>query len=126
MAARPGAAGRIPIACANCAQSKTKCDNQIPCGRCVKKNLNCERRTFRRSSCKDGGKQSTIPRSDQKPLESGHHDETNELEDEGRPEKFEEVENDIVSSFSSVHAVSSLLATSTYSAGLVNGAYNHA
>lgn len=44
---------RISIACANCAASKTKCDNQMPCERCVKKKLTCERRAVRRSGGKN-------------------------------------------------------------------------
>ncbi|KAF2871556.1 hypothetical protein BDV95DRAFT_43370 [Massariosphaeria phaeospora] len=64
---RNAGAGRIPIACINCAASKTKCDNQMPCGRCVKKKLTCERRTYRRSSCKDNTKPIQPPTSEIKP-----------------------------------------------------------
>ncbi|KAF2733578.1 hypothetical protein EJ04DRAFT_564970 [Polyplosphaeria fusca] len=49
---RTAVVDRIPIACLNCAQSKTKCDKQVPCGRCVKRNLTCQKRQFRRNNWK--------------------------------------------------------------------------
>ncbi|KAG4435702.1 hypothetical protein IFR05_008814 [Cadophora sp. M221] len=39
---------RIPIACANCARTKTKCDHQYPCGRCRLKGITCVPRPSRR------------------------------------------------------------------------------
>ncbi|KAF2260295.1 hypothetical protein CC78DRAFT_29038 [Lojkania enalia] len=86
---RAGSVGRIPIACANCAQSKTKCDNQMPCGRCVKKKLTCERRTFRRSSCKDNPKHYAPSKSDAKDsvLESGGRDIREEVDEENETAK---------------------------------------
>lgn len=33
--------GRVSRACKNCALSKLKCDDQKPCRRCVKRNLEC-------------------------------------------------------------------------------------
>ncbi|KAF2437261.1 hypothetical protein P171DRAFT_492255 [Karstenula rhodostoma CBS 690.94] len=63
---------RISIACLNCAQSKTKCDQQEPCGRCVKRKVTCERRPYRRSSYKDTPKQDARPpsvKASEKPIE---------------------------------------------------------
>ncbi|KAF2713327.1 hypothetical protein K504DRAFT_498142 [Pleomassaria siparia CBS 279.74] len=65
---------RIPIACMNCAQSKTKCDKQVPCGRCVKREVPCERRQFRRNSWKGNPKRGVRPANagktpDEKPIE---------------------------------------------------------
>ncbi|KEF54717.1 uncharacterized protein A1O9_09159 [Exophiala aquamarina CBS 119918] len=38
----------LQAACLRCAKNKTKCDRQIPCGRCRLKNLSCLPRTSRR------------------------------------------------------------------------------
>jgi hypothetical protein len=46
----PTVAGKTPIACLNCAQAKTGCDKQVPCARCLDKNLDCAARFARRSS----------------------------------------------------------------------------
>jgi hypothetical protein len=37
----PVSAGRTPIACNNCAKTKTKCDKQVPCSRCAGRGINC-------------------------------------------------------------------------------------
>ncbi|KAF2795031.1 hypothetical protein K505DRAFT_348910 [Melanomma pulvis-pyrius CBS 109.77] len=75
------AINRIPIACLNCAQSKTKCDKQASCGRCVKRKLTCERRQFRRSSWKGNPKadvlSSTLNKSPKdEPTQEQHEIET--------------------------------------------------
>ncbi|KAH0538589.1 hypothetical protein FGG08_004839 [Glutinoglossum americanum] len=41
-------AGRTPIACSNCAKTKTKCDKKFPCSRCAARNLPCNLRLPRR------------------------------------------------------------------------------
>lgn len=41
---------RTPIACYECAKSKTKCDKQLPCSRCSKRGLKCTLRLTRRGS----------------------------------------------------------------------------
>ena len=46
----PKSAGRTPIACSNCAKTKTKCDKKFPCSRCASRNLRCTLRPTRRSS----------------------------------------------------------------------------
>ncbi|RMY63141.1 hypothetical protein D0865_00061 [Hortaea werneckii] len=46
----PKSAGRTPIACSNCAKTKTKCDKKFPCSRCAGRNLRCTLRPTRRSS----------------------------------------------------------------------------
>lgn len=46
----PKSAGRTPIACSNCAKTKTKCDKKFPCSRCAGRNLKCTLRPTRRSS----------------------------------------------------------------------------
>ncbi|KFY76372.1 hypothetical protein V498_09604 [Pseudogymnoascus sp. VKM F-4517 (FW-2822)] len=43
-------AGQTPIACLNCANAKTGCDNRVPCARCADKSLPCEARYSRRRS----------------------------------------------------------------------------
>jgi hypothetical protein len=37
----PVSACRTPIACSNCAKTKTKCDQQVPCSRCAGRGINC-------------------------------------------------------------------------------------
>ncbi|KAF2234729.1 transcription factor Bmr1 [Viridothelium virens] len=46
----PKSAGRTPIACSNCAKTKTKCDKKFPCSRCASRNLRCTLRPTRRTS----------------------------------------------------------------------------
>jgi hypothetical protein len=46
----PKSAGRTPIACSNCAKTKTKCDKKFPCSRCASRNLKCTLRPTRRAS----------------------------------------------------------------------------
>ncbi|KAH7085626.1 transcription factor Cmr1 [Paraphoma chrysanthemicola] len=46
----PKSAGRTPIACSNCAKTKTKCDKKFPCSRCEARNLKCTLRPNRRAS----------------------------------------------------------------------------
>ncbi|KAF2827709.1 transcription factor Cmr1 [Ophiobolus disseminans] len=46
----PKSAGRTPIACSNCAKTKTKCDKKFPCSRCEQRNLKCTLRPNRRAS----------------------------------------------------------------------------
>ncbi|PVH90732.1 hypothetical protein DM02DRAFT_734448, partial [Periconia macrospinosa] len=46
----PKSAGRTPIACSNCAKTKTKCDKKFPCSRCAQRNLKCTLRPTRRAS----------------------------------------------------------------------------
>ncbi|OCK74459.1 hypothetical protein K432DRAFT_409839 [Lepidopterella palustris CBS 459.81] len=46
----PKSAGRTPIACSNCAKTKTKCDKKFPCSRCAGRNLKCTLRPTRRAS----------------------------------------------------------------------------
>ncbi|KAF2266212.1 hypothetical protein CC78DRAFT_578542 [Lojkania enalia] len=46
----PKSAGRTPIACSNCAKTKTKCDKKFPCTRCATRNLRCTLRPTRRAS----------------------------------------------------------------------------
>lgn len=46
----PKSAGRTPIACSNCAKTKTKCDKKFPCSRCEQRNLKCTLRPTRRAS----------------------------------------------------------------------------
>ncbi|KAF1920324.1 hypothetical protein BDU57DRAFT_552744 [Ampelomyces quisqualis] len=46
----PKSAGRTPIACSNCAKTKTKCDKKFPCSRCAQRNLKCTLRPTRRVS----------------------------------------------------------------------------
>ncbi|GAB7361202.1 hypothetical protein MBLNU230_g1265t1 [Neophaeotheca triangularis] len=46
----PKSAGRTPIACSNCAKTKTKCDKKFPCSRCAGRNLRCTLRPTRRST----------------------------------------------------------------------------
>ncbi|KAF2001048.1 transcription factor Bmr1 [Amniculicola lignicola CBS 123094] len=46
----PKSAGRTPIACSNCAKTKTKCDKKFPCSRCAARNLRCTLRPTRRAS----------------------------------------------------------------------------
>lgn len=46
----PKSAGRTPIACSNCAKTKTKCDKKFPCSRCAGRNLRCTLRPTRRAS----------------------------------------------------------------------------
>ncbi|CAE7176537.1 hypothetical protein PTNB73_03025 [Pyrenophora teres f. teres] len=46
----PKSAGRTPIACSNCAKTKTKCDKKFPCTRCAQRNLKCTLRPTRRAS----------------------------------------------------------------------------
>lgn len=46
----PKSAGRTPIACSNCAKTKTKCDKKFPCSRCAGRNLKCTLRPTRRST----------------------------------------------------------------------------
>lgn len=46
----PKSAGRTPIACSNCAKTKTKCDKKFPCSRCAGRNLRCTLRSTRRIS----------------------------------------------------------------------------
>ncbi|KAH7339206.1 hypothetical protein BKA66DRAFT_555225 [Pyrenochaeta sp. MPI-SDFR-AT-0127] len=46
----PKSAGRTPIACGNCAKTKTKCDKKFPCSRCAQRNLKCTLRPTRRAS----------------------------------------------------------------------------
>jgi len=46
----PKSAGRTPIACVNCAKTKTKCDKKFPCTRCELRNLECTVRPTRRQS----------------------------------------------------------------------------
>ena len=46
----PKSAGRTPIACSNCAKTKTKCDKKFPCSRCEGRNLKCTLRSTRRIS----------------------------------------------------------------------------
>ncbi|KAH5008033.1 hypothetical protein HBI74_211040 [Parastagonospora nodorum] len=46
----PKSAGRTPIACSNCAKTKTKCDKKFPCTRCAQRNLTCTLRPTRRAS----------------------------------------------------------------------------
>src|SRR5437667_9375495 len=41
-------AGRTPIACSNCAKTKTKCDKKFPCTRCSARGLACNLRLPRR------------------------------------------------------------------------------
>ncbi|KAI9776535.1 MAG: hypothetical protein M1839_009516 [Geoglossum umbratile] len=41
-------AGRTPIACSNCAKTKTKCDKKFPCSRCAARKLPCNIRNPRR------------------------------------------------------------------------------
>ena len=45
----PKSAGRTPIACINCAKTKTKCDKKFPCTRCATRNLECTVRPTRRA-----------------------------------------------------------------------------
>ena len=45
----PKSAGRTPIACHNCAKTKTKCDKKFPCTRCASRNLTCTARPTRRT-----------------------------------------------------------------------------
>jgi hypothetical protein len=40
-------ASRMPIACSNCAKTKTKCDKKFPCSRCAARNLKCTLRPTR-------------------------------------------------------------------------------
>ena len=47
--ATPRSAGRTPIACNNCARTKTKCDRKHPCSRCASRNLHCAVRPIRRA-----------------------------------------------------------------------------
>jgi hypothetical protein len=46
--------GRTPIACTNCAKSKTKCDKKFPCNRCESKYLKCTLRPSRRQQRRGG------------------------------------------------------------------------
>ena len=46
----PKSAGRTPIACSNCAKTKTKCDKKFPCSRCAGRNLKCTLRPTRRAA----------------------------------------------------------------------------
>ncbi|WPG97328.1 Hypothetical protein R9X50_00010200 [Acrodontium crateriforme] len=46
----PKSAGRTPIACSNCAKTKTKCDKKFPCSRCASRNLTCTLRPTRRAT----------------------------------------------------------------------------
>ncbi|KIW00886.1 uncharacterized protein PV09_07639 [Verruconis gallopava] len=46
----PKSAGRTPIACNNCAKTKTKCDKKFPCSRCAARNLKCTLRPTRRQT----------------------------------------------------------------------------
>lgn len=46
----PKSAGRTPIACSNCAKTKTKCDKKFPCSRCESRNLKCTARPTRRTT----------------------------------------------------------------------------
>ncbi|KAI9654698.1 MAG: hypothetical protein M1831_005285 [Alyxoria varia] len=46
----PRSAGRTPIACTNCAKTKTKCDKKTPCSRCAARNLDCQSRPTRRTT----------------------------------------------------------------------------
>jgi hypothetical protein len=46
----PKSAGRTPIACSNCAKTKTKCDKKFPCSRCAARSLVCTLRPTRRAS----------------------------------------------------------------------------
>nr|POE98244.1 hypothetical protein CFP56_64837 [Quercus suber] len=46
----PKSAGRTPIACNNCAKTKTKCDKKFPCSRCASRSLKCTLRPTRRST----------------------------------------------------------------------------
>lgn len=46
----PKSAGRTPIACSNCAKTKTKCDKKFPCSRCAGRNLKCTLRPTRRAT----------------------------------------------------------------------------
>lgn len=46
----PKSAGRTPIACSNCAKTKTKCDKKFPCTRCASRHLTCTLRPTRRAS----------------------------------------------------------------------------
>ncbi|KAF2459423.1 hypothetical protein BDY21DRAFT_282165 [Lineolata rhizophorae] len=46
----PKSAGRTPIACHNCAKTKTKCDKKFPCSRCAARGLRCTARPTRRTS----------------------------------------------------------------------------
>lgn len=43
------APGRIPRACRNCAKTKTKCDERVPCNRCELRGLPCSRRAMDRT-----------------------------------------------------------------------------
>ncbi|KAK4935606.1 hypothetical protein LTR10_023367 [Elasticomyces elasticus] len=53
---RPAGTQQTDVACANCAKSKTKCDRQYPCGRCVAKGLTCVSRLPRRGKeARSGG-----------------------------------------------------------------------
>ncbi|KAF2764035.1 hypothetical protein EJ03DRAFT_332219 [Teratosphaeria nubilosa] len=56
----PKSAGRTPIACSNCAKTKTKCDKKFPCSRCAGRNLRCTLRPTRRSS-KNGTRMGVPP-----------------------------------------------------------------
>ncbi|KAH7381522.1 hypothetical protein BKA66DRAFT_464379 [Pyrenochaeta sp. MPI-SDFR-AT-0127] len=78
---RNSATERISIACANCAASKTKCDNQAPCGRCVKKKLTCERRAVRRTGSKNSAGQQKIFVHPVQPLEAAFPTEVSEETD---------------------------------------------
>lgn len=53
----PKSAGRTPIACTNCAKTKTKCDRKSPCSRCSSRNLKCILRSTRRISRQPGPSQ---------------------------------------------------------------------
>ncbi|KAF2204099.1 hypothetical protein GQ43DRAFT_204711 [Delitschia confertaspora ATCC 74209] len=66
-------AGRNPIACTNCANSKTKCDRGDPCKRCLTRNLKCEHRDKRR---RDTGTKSQAKEkaASQSPPDSGNGD----------------------------------------------------
>jgi len=46
----PKGQGRTPIACNNCAKTKTKCDRKFPCTRCASKNIDCTLRATRRQT----------------------------------------------------------------------------
>jgi hypothetical protein len=63
----PKSAGRTPIACTNCAKTKTKCDKKFPCSRCASRNLKCILRPTRRVSRQVG----VAPRTSVKPEGDG-------------------------------------------------------
>ncbi|KAF2481810.1 hypothetical protein BDY17DRAFT_253061 [Neohortaea acidophila] len=56
----PKSAGRTPIACSNCAKTKTKCDKKFPCSRCAGRNLRCTLRPTRRAT-KGGARADAAP-----------------------------------------------------------------